>query len=129
MGSPYRDAERGDDYAPYDLNSGQDLAVWGITMGAHDNKIEVYDTEDGDGEALRDLILKLLQTSSSVSDPKWSPTPPTQDGWYWLKEHEFGISVVLVLEKEVWFVNQDWSESFDKLKPCLWYGPIEAPPL
>lgn len=83
MESPYRDAKVGDDYAPYDLNSEQDFAVWGITMGAHDNKIEVYDTEDGDGEALRDLILKLLQTSSSVSAPKWSPTPPTKDGWYW----------------------------------------------
>jgi hypothetical protein len=129
MGSPYRDAERGKDYAPYSMDADQVAAVWGISFPNHVNKIEVYESHDGNGESLRDLILQFLQTydptaqtQSSNATPKWSPTPPTQYGWYWERFGNDGVSLV-----GYW---PGWPVPPHKLLGgYLWYGPIEAPPL
>jgi hypothetical protein len=71
--------------------------------------------------------LASQQTSSSVSDPKWSPTPPTQDGWYWM-EDEGGVVIVQVFEGRVFEDGREWYGK-RKAGEFLWYGPIEAPPL
>lgn len=71
---------KGDDYQ----NAGQDHPTWGIHVGDHHNKIEVYGK---DAEPLRDNILSLLNTPAPVSHlrgdtirPKVHPLDPALIG-------------------------------------------------
>ena len=60
-------------------------------------------------------------------DNNWRTDPPTEPGWYWVKEKGKPLPVIV----ELWKIG-DWMQSTDFLSvrddrfDC-WLGPLEVP--
>jgi hypothetical protein len=103
MGSPYRDAVR------EAVENLQNLA----------KKMDAELLEVGERAA--------AQTQSSEATPKWSPTPPTKDGWYWMRHADcVGCTIVEVAEGRV-FENGDEWWCMPEENSQFWHGPLQEP--
>ena len=60
--------------------------------------------------------------------PKWTKTPPTKDGWYWIQDGDNEPGVVHVKRGLVALLNVSSGIPVESFRwTCRWSGPIEVP--